>query len=205
MRAMPGGLGRQHRRGDQQRRLVWTPSATGATVAASEINSRLAAGTPVAIYTTGGGAEAGDIFVNSAVGWSANLQTLSAYRNVAINASLSGSDTASLALEYGQGAAAAGNASDYTLSGGAQVNLPAGGNFSAKLGNDVIAITYTVIIGLGAEGDATVSPATITLQGMRTGLAGHYVLGDNIDASGTNIWNGGLGFNEVGFTWGGNA
>ena len=35
---------------------VWTPSASGATVAASEINTRLNAGTPVVIRTTSGGA-----------------------------------------------------------------------------------------------------------------------------------------------------
>lgn len=43
---------------------VWTPSASGASVSVSEINTRLAAGTPVSITTAGGGAETGDLLIS---------------------------------------------------------------------------------------------------------------------------------------------
>lgn len=172
---------------------VWSPSASGATVAASEINSRLAAGTPVVINTSGGGAESGDITVNSTVTWAASELTLTAARNIAIKANLNGSGTAKLYLRYGFGTGTGG----YTLGNGAKVNLPAGGNFSTQL-NSTGLVAHTVIIALGAAGDATVAPVTMSLQGMRTGLAGNYVLGANIDASGTSTWNGNAGFTPVG-------
>jgi len=178
---------------------VWTPNGSGATVAASEIAARLAGGTPVVINTSGGGgAENGDLTVSSGLAWSANSLTLHAARNIAINASLNGSGTARLALEYGQGALAAGNTAQYTLGGGAKANLPAGANFSKKLGSDGGTTTWTVITSLGLEGDASVMPAPMTLQGMNTGLAGNYVLGADIDASSTAGWNGGLGFTPIG-------
>jgi len=182
---------------------VWTPNGSGATVAAAEITARLAGGTPVAINTSGGGgAENGDITVSSGFAWSANGLTFHAARNIVINASLNGSGTASLALEYGQGVVAAGNTALYTLGGGAKVSLPAGGNFSSKLGSDGGITTWTVITSLGLEGDASMAPTPMTLQGMNTGLAGNYVLGADIDASSTAGWNSGQGFTPVGLNSG---
>lgn len=149
----------------------------------------------IAIATNAGTGGNGDIFVNSAVNWSANKLTLTAHRNIAINANLNGSGTASLALEYGQ-ASAGGGGSNYTLSNGAQINLPAGGNFSIKLGTGGATTNYTVITSLGTSASSNDG----TLQGMVGGLAGNYVLGANIDASGTADpgWNGGGGFTAVG-------
>ena len=57
---------------------------------------------------------------------------------------------------------------------------------------------WTVITDLGVEGDATVAPGVMTLQGMNTGLAGNYVLGTDIAASGTSTWNTNAGFVPVG-------
>ena len=132
--------------------------------------------------STGGN---GDIFVNSAVSWSANRLTLSAHRNIDINANLNASGTASLALEYGLGAVAAGNAATYNLNNGARVNLPAGQNFSTRLGSDGATVNYTVITSLGAADSATATD----LQGINGGRAGNYVLGADIDAAATSGWN----------------
>jgi len=164
-------------------------SGIGATTLATSLN-----GGNVSIATDPGTAGNGDIFVNSAVSWSANKLTLTAHRNIAINANLNGSGTAQLALEYGQGAVAAGNTSNYTLNNGAKVNLPAGNNFSTKLGSDGATTTYTVITSLGAAGSVTGTD----LQGMNGNLAGNYVLGADIDASATSTWNGNQGFTPVG-------
>ena len=110
----------------------------------------------------------GDIKVNDPVTWSANKLTLNAQNNININANLNGSGTASLALQYGQGAVAAGNTSNYFLNSGAQVNLPAGENFSTLQGSDGLGKIYTVITTLGAVGSVTGTD----LQGMNALING---------------------------------
>lgn len=170
---------------------------TTSGIGASTLSNSLA-GTNVAIATSAATGGNGDIFVNSAVSWSANKLTLTAHRNINISANLNGSGTASLALEYGQGAVAAGNTSNYYVNNGAKVYLPAGANFSTKLGSNGATTPWTVITSLGVEGDATVAPGVMTLQGMNTGLAGNYVLGADIAASGTSSWNTNAGFVPVG-------
>ena len=85
----------------------------------------------------------------------ANKLTLSAVHNIEINADLTGSGTASLALQYGQGAVSAGNTADYNIATGVKVNLPAGANFSTKLGSNGSIFNYTVITTLGAQGSST--------------------------------------------------
>jgi filamentous hemagglutinin family protein len=165
---------------------------TTSGIGADTLSTSLGGGN-VAIATDAGTGGNGDIFVNSAVSWSANKLTLTAHRNIAINANLNGSGTASLALEYGQ-ASAGGGGSNYTLSNGAQINLPAGGNFSTKLGTGGATTNYTVITGLGAEASSNDG----SLQGMVGTLGGNYALGANIDASGTSSWNANAGFTPVG-------
>ncbi|TAN70186.1 MAG: filamentous hemagglutinin N-terminal domain-containing protein, partial [Methylobacter sp.] len=166
---------------------------TTSGIGASTLSTALGGGN-VAIATDPATAGNGDIFVNSAVSWSANKLTLTAHRNIAINANLNGSGTASLALQYGQ----SGGGGDYSLGNGAKVSLPAGLNFSTKNGA-AAAIDWTVITDVGVAGDATVAPATMTLQGMDTNRAGNYVLGADINASGTSTWNANQGFSPVGF------
>ena len=144
--------------------------------------------------TCGGGTASGngDIFVNDNIMWSAHTLTLNAYRNIEINKELFGSGTAQLTLFYGQGAVASGNTATYSIK--APVDLPAGNNFSTKLGSDGVAKTYYVITTLGANGSTTGTD----LQGMSGNLSGYYALGSNIDASTTSTWNAGLGFSPIG-------
>jgi hypothetical protein len=174
---------------------TWTPSATGSTVLASEITTHLTTGAAI-IDTTGSGTENGDIIVNGAVNWTANSLTLNAQSNININASVNCSGTASFALQYGQGAVAAGNTNDYIIKTAVAVNLPAGQNFSTKLGSDGIVINYTVITDLGLAGSTT----AMDLQGINGGLSANYALGANIDATVTNTWNAGAGFTPIGNT-----
>ncbi|WP_181705366.1 beta strand repeat-containing protein [Chthonobacter rhizosphaerae] len=147
--------------------------------------------------TTGGagspGPQAGDITVAAPVAWTAaTTLTLSAFRNIAIDAPITASGGGRLALHYGQGAVSAGNTARYTVS--APVTLTAGQTFSTRLGHDGAVTTYQVITSLGAAGSTTGED----LQGMRGNLARHYALGADIDASATAAWNGGAGFNPVG-------
>ncbi|MDP3513222.1 MAG: GLUG motif-containing protein, partial [Sulfuritalea sp.] len=159
----------------------------------STLSTNLGGG-PILIQTLATGAGNGDIFVNDAVTWNVNKLTLAAHRNININADLNGSGTAQLALDYGQGALAAGNSSGYKLATGAKVSLPAGLNFSARLGSDGSPVNFTVITSLGAQGSTT----STDLQGMSGTLSGVYALGADIDASATSGWNSGAGFAPVG-------
>ena len=164
-----------------------TTSGIGATTLSMALGSN---NVTITTSPTATGTNKGDIKVNAAVSWSANTLTLSALNNIYINANLNGSGTATLALNYGQGALAAGNTSTYTLASGAQVNLPAGQHFSTKQGSDGTSKSYTVITSLGTVADATTGSGQ-TLQGMARGgnLNGYFVLGSNIDATATAKWN----------------
>ena len=182
----------------------FTIAATGGDITGATLSTALGAGA-VTIQTaigsvscigatcgTGTVAGNGDIFVNDTVSWSANKLTLSAYRNIQINQAMNGSGTASLALEYGQSAVAAGNTSTYNVK--APVNLASTSGFSTKLGSDGLVTNYTVITSLGVVGSTTGTD----LQGMSGNLAGRYALGSNIDATATSTWNAGAGFAPVG-------
>ncbi|HUH59750.1 MAG TPA: filamentous hemagglutinin N-terminal domain-containing protein [Candidimonas sp.] len=164
-----------------------TASSIGADTLSSALNDN-----NVRIATVESGSENGDIHVNSAVSWTANELTLSAHGDININATLNGSGTATLALEYGL-ATVDGAGSGYALRG-AKVNLAAGNNFTTKLGSGGDTVHYMVITDLGTAGDT----GAMSLQGINGNLAGNYVLGANIDASATSGWNGGAGFTPIG-------
>jgi filamentous hemagglutinin family protein len=155
----------------------------------------------VLIQTSATGGGFGDIFINNAVTWTSATQlTLNAHRNININANIDGSTAGSLALVYGQSAIAAGNTSGYSLNNGAQVNLPAGLNFSTLLGSDGVATNYTVITSLGVATDSTGGAATLQGMAATANLAGNYVLGANVDASATSTWNTSTGFTPIGIS-----
>jgi filamentous hemagglutinin family protein len=172
----------------------FTIAASGGDMTGAQVDAALLGGNFTIQSTNGAGGTSGNINVNDIVSWNVNKLTLNALNNININTNLNASGTANLALEYGQGAVAAGNTSNYYLGNGAQVNLPAGNNFSTKLGSDGGTTTWTVITALGAEASFTGTD----LQGMSGNLAGNYVLGADIDASATSGWNGGAGFAPVG-------
>lgn len=160
----------------------FTVAAGGGDITGATLSAQLGASN-VTVATSAAGGGNGDLFVNDSVAWSANTLTLSAHRNIEINAPMNGSGTAGLALEYGQGAPAAGNSATYIAR--APVNLPAAGQFSTKQGSDGATINYTIITSLGAAGSTTGTD----LQGIHGNLAGNYALGADIDASPTSTWN----------------
>ncbi|WP_319525486.1 GLUG motif-containing protein [uncultured Desulfosarcina sp.] len=171
----------------------YTIAASGGDMTGAALTTALAS-TDVTIETADTGADAGNITVNDTISWSANTLTLDADNDIEINAELFGSANAQLALYYGQGAAAAGNTSTYTVN--AAVNLGAGQNFFTKLGSDGSEITYTVITTLGNQNSVTGTD----LQGINGNLSGKYALGSNIDAMLTaddTVWLGGEGFDPI--------
>ena len=170
----------------------FTIAASGGDMTGAAVGAALAGGNFTIQSTAGSAGTAGDVNVNDPISWSANRLTLNAQNNINFNAILNGSGAASLALEYGQGAVAAGNLSDYSVR--FAVNLPAGNTFSTKLGSDGAVKNYTVITSVGVAGDTS----TTTLQGMKNSLSGLFALGADIDAMGTSSWNAGAGFAPVG-------
>ncbi len=137
----------------------------------------------------------GNINVNDAVSWNANLLTLTAANNININAVMSATGVASLAMNP-----ATRNGADTAVTGGTiNVKLGNGGfigrvDFSGGGTLNIGGTSYTVINSLGAAGSTTGSD----LQGMGGSLAGHYVLGSNIGASTTSTWNTNTGFMPIG-------
>jgi filamentous hemagglutinin family protein len=170
----------------------FTIAASGGDMTGAAVTSALAGGNFTILSSSGGTSGSGNINVDDTVSWSVNTLTLNAQNNININSVMNGSGTASLALQYGQGAVNAGNTSTYNVH--AAVNLPAGNYFSTKLGSDGAVVNYTVITSLGSQGSTTGTD----LQGMQGNLSGNYALGANIDASGTSSWNSNAGFTPIG-------
>ena len=130
----------------------------------------------------------GDITVAAPMNWNANTLTLSAGDNININAQLDLTSTAGLSLQYAQ---TSGSTGTYNIN--APVNIATTGSFSTQNGSNS-AINYTIIDSLGSAGSTTGTD----LQGINGNLSGNYVLGSNIDASGTSAWNSGAGWTPIG-------
>ncbi|SFU51981.1 filamentous hemagglutinin family N-terminal domain-containing protein [Polaromonas sp. YR568] len=167
---------------------------TGSGIGATTLANNLNLGNVALATNNAGGTDNGDIHVNSAVTWNAGTTlTLSAWRNININASITSQNAnGKLALEYGLGAVNAGNTATYNVR--APVNLRAGNNFSTRLGSDGATDPYRVITSLGAAGSTTGTD----LQGINGDPTLNYVLGADIDASDTVNWNAGAGFDTLG-------
>jgi filamentous hemagglutinin family protein len=169
----------------------FTIAASGGDESGATLSAALANGNVAIASSAGATGTSGDINVNDTLTWSANTLTLSAQNNININSAMNGSGTANLALQYGQGAVAAGNLSTYIVN--APVNLPAGPHFSTLLGSDGTVMNYTVITELGLQGSTTGTD----LQGINGSLQINYALGANIDATATANWNAGAGFSPI--------
>ncbi|WP_426057607.1 beta strand repeat-containing protein [Janthinobacterium sp. PSPC2-1] len=167
-------------------------AVSGGDMTGAFLSNSLKSGNVQIQSISGGSGTQGNINVNDNVNWAANKLTLTAQNNININKAMRGSGTASLALEYGQSALAAGNQSTYNVK--AEVDLPSGNNFSTKLGSNGSVTVYQVINSLGAFN----STSGNDVQGMQGNLSGNYVLGSNVDASVTGSWDSGKGFVPIG-------
>ena len=173
---------------------TWLIDPTNVIVSdATAYETSLNAGTNTIIQTdNANGSDEGNIYINDTIDWTTTAKlTLDAYKNIYINSAITATSGGKLALYYGQGAPNASNTSSYYVN--AKVNLSAGDNFFTKLGSDGVEKTYKVITSLGTAGSTTGTD----LQGINGNLSGNYVLGTDIDASGTSIWNSGAGFSPI--------
>ena len=144
--------------------------------------------------TAGRRVDNGDIHVNDTVSWSANTLTLSAHARHQHQRRHERQRHGGLALEYGQASRGRRQHRHYRCQRRPgqpgqrrQLQHQAGQRWQH-------AIDYTIITAWAWPGDTT----STSLQGIGNNLAGHYVLGTDIDASATDSWNGGAGFEPIG-------
>ena len=169
-----------------------TGTITGGTpsgdVSGSTLSTALGSGSVTILSSQGSTAVGnGDINVNDTVDWSANTLTLTAVNDINVNAVMTASGTASLALNPGTGMVVTGRDSSGSFIG----RVDFSGTGALAIGGT----TYTVISSLGAPSSVTGTD----LQGMNGVPAGHYALGADIDASATSggVW-GSTGFLPIG-------
>lgn len=160
----------------------FTIAASGGDMTGAFLTTSLAGNTDITIQSSSGSAgTGGNINVNDEVSWSKNKLTLAASNNIYINDVMTATDTASLALNYGLGALAAGNTSVIQTKIGTndtfigKINLPAGTtNFTTIQGSNGTPKTYTVITSLTNAGPAV-------------GASSNYAIGSNITYTGSGL------------------
>lgn len=175
----------------------FTIAATGGDMTGAQLTTALTSNNVTIESSTGQNGGAGDLFVNDAVNWSAHTLTLTAARDIRIQAVMTANGTSSLVLNPGTANGNdAGNPAGVVRTGATPDGRFSGRvDFGGRSGTGLLTIGgqgYTVINTLGAEG----STSGTDLQGMRGDLGGHYALGSDIDASATAGWTG--GFRPVG-------
>jgi len=135
----------------------------------------------------------GDIIVNAPISWSRGILMLEADRHIYINAELTSKGTTAsdgLKLVYGK----SDPTGDYFIN--SKVNLAAGSHFSTQKGSAAPKV-FRVITSLGNEK----SLFDGSLQAARSDPGAYFALGADIDAASTASWNGGLGFEPIGYAY----
>lgn len=107
--------------------LTFTVAASGGDITGAALQTQLG-GTDITLQADN------TVTIDDAVSWSANKLTLLSGGDIAINADLIASGTASLAFAYGQ-ATANGAGSTYTVADGVQILIPSADNFTWQKGS----------------------------------------------------------------------
>ncbi|HXF89863.1 MAG TPA: hypothetical protein VNK48_16055, partial [Xanthobacteraceae bacterium] len=160
--------------------------------------------------TSGPGSQSvgdGDITVAADISWnSGNSLTLSAYRNVIVNANISNTGGAAVTLRAdnsgtGVGTVSFGAGNQIATTGTVSIFYNPGGNDNSSV-NSFSYTTPTDFSGNIAGGGMLTAYMLVNtvydLQNIRNNLIGSYALGRNIDASATAGWNAGAGFVPIG-------
>jgi hypothetical protein len=178
----------------------FTVAASGGDITGAALSSNLATGNVTIASSQGAAGTSGDININAAVNWSANLLTLDAYNNINVNAVMSATGTAGFVGITGD------TAGNQTSTGGSLLMGLTNAGFTGRLdlaptsSFSLNGFGYTIITALGADGSVTGTD----LQGINGNLASGFVLGANIDATATSGWSGGAGFQPLGIDSAGN-
>jgi len=198
---------------------TYTPNVSGSStsnILASDLTSNLANNDITVTTTNSSGTGNGDITVSSAISWSSSHGlTLSATRNIVINAAITNTGGANVNLVAdntgsftGTGTSTQGKITgtgSVTLSGGSGVvslfyNPTTFGTqdstFYTNTGGTT-PIRYMLINQLGASSDTTTN-SLASLSNHSAFWSGNFALGKNIDASATSSWNSGTGLVPIG-------
>ncbi|MCK1516521.1 filamentous hemagglutinin N-terminal domain-containing protein [Bradyrhizobium sp. 190] len=175
---------------------------------AGTIATALNGGSNVTQLTSASGSGGtGDITVASGISWSTNATlTLSAYRNIAVNANIASTGGGGVVLAADN----AGTGTGTVTFGGGQISTagmvsifynPTGSSSTVNT-TKYTAPTQTSFSG-NVTGGATLKTHMLVnnvfdLQNMKNSLTGTYALGRDIDASITSGWNSGAGFESIG-------
>lgn len=197
------------RRADNGRAGTWlidptdyTVAATGGDISGAALSANLALGDVSILSSSGtvcGSTGNGDINVNDAVSWNANTLTLTAARDVNINAVMTPGGTSSLSMN----ASTANGGSTAVPDGFVRTGFNPDGtfkgrvDFGARTGSGFLTINgdaYTVINALGVEGSRT----RLDLEGTNGASSGNFALGADIDAAPSAGWYGGTGWRHIG-------
>ncbi len=176
----------------------FTIAASGGDISGATLSTMLAGNTNVTIASSSGAnsAGSGNINVNDNVSWNANQLTLTAAKDININAVLSvngsvrgGSGT--LVLNTG-------------TTNGADAGVPGG---LLNFGLTATGFTGRIDFALGGQGLLTINGAPywiandinslqniVALSSTTSPFTGNYAIGQNLDATTTSTLNGGLGF-----------
>ena len=185
----------------------YTIAASGGNMTGAALGTALGSGN-VTIQSSNGTSSSsslGNVIVTDTVAWSANQLTLTAVNDIVLgstttNGILNATGTSKLVLNTASttGASAVGTllitpASTPTsgINNGAfkgEVNLASTSSFTMN------GQAYTIVTGLGTGPTDTTSG---NLQAVNNALSGHFVLGNDIDATLTSGWSGG-GFTPIG-------
>jgi filamentous hemagglutinin family protein len=158
---------------------------SGATLTAALASSNVSILSSAGSTTSG----SGNIYVNDTVSWSANTLTMTAAKDIVVNAVMTASGTSVLALNPGTA-----NGADAAVTYGTlKMGLGSSGflgriDFGTRSGTGMLSIggtSYTVLNSLGSAGSTTGTD----LQGMQGTPSGSYALGANITATDTSTWN----------------
>lgn len=163
----------------------FTVAASGGDLTGAALGSQLALTSVTIAAGTGASGTNGDVIVNDAVSWSSgNTLTLTAYRNVAINANLTaGGSGAGLVLRADNTGTGTGTV---TFAAGKTATLGGSNSFARIYYNAATFGTATDFSGKVTAGKLTAYELVNTaakLQAINNNLSENYALSKNIDAS----------------------
>ena len=155
----------------------FTIAPSGGDISGATLSTELSGGNIVIQSSAGSKSGSGNVNVDDTVSWNSHTLTLDAQNNIDINATMTASGTADLALNYG----GTNGSSSATPTAGTSVNVGLGGsgfagqvNFTGSNALSINGNSFTLISSAGA------------LQGIATGvLSGRYALAGDLTLSST--------------------
>jgi filamentous hemagglutinin family protein len=183
-------------------------AAGGSVVTVSSIEAALANG-DVTVTTGSTGTDRGNILVAANISWAnANALTLSAYKDIIVNANITNTGGAAVNLRAdntgaGVGTVTFGSGVQISTSGQVSIFYNPSVNPAGSMVNSTSYVSPVENFAGNVTGGGTLTAYMLVntiydLQNIRNNTTGSYALGKDIYASATVTWNGGSGFVPIG-------